>query len=222
MTEVARLKFFKAMRRQYADQFFADGKLRVGTLYDFRRVEDYGDETGDAGEGTKELYSHQRHVTESTIPAFLQQKIRVGPGNQLDIVIDGDGELSAEFQDPDLYVFCVSMDFNRERMRRLGHDACVVIEDTSFFQHLHNAMKPFISPESKGVLRDVIYSSRRHFHAQDRNLPMALVKPERFKYQNEARALWQPYPGQRIEPFRYVYAPLAISSCRKVLLEHTA
>ena len=80
------MKFFKSMRRQHAEQFFVDGKLRVGTLYDFRRVEDYGDETGDAGEGTKQLYSDQRHITESAIPAFLQPKIRVGPGNRLDIV----------------------------------------------------------------------------------------------------------------------------------------
>lgn len=215
------MKFFKSMRRQYAEQFFADGKLRVGTLYDFRRVEDYGDETGDAGEGTKRLYSDQRHVTESTIPAFLQRKIRVGAGNRLDIVIDGDGELAADVQDPDLYIFCVSMDFDRERMRRLGHDACVVIEDTSFFQHLHNAMKPYIAPESKGVLRDVIYGSRRHFHTQDPGLQMAVVKPERFAYQKEARALWLPHPGLPIEPFRYVHASLAISSCRKVVLDDT-
>lgn len=209
------------MRRQYAEHFFADGKLRIGTLYDFRRVEEYGDETGDAGEGTKQLYSDQRHVTESTIPTFLQQKIRVGPGNRLDIVIDGDGELSAEFQDPDLYIFCVSMDFDRERMRRLGHDACVVIEGTSFFQYLHNAMKPYIAPESKGVLRDVIYGNRRHFHAQDPDLPMAVVKPERFKYQNEVRALWLPNPNQRIRPFLYVQVPLAISRCRMIVLDAT-
>lgn len=210
------------MRRQYVEKFLAAGELRVGTLYDFRRVEDYGDETGDAGEGTKQVYSDQRHVTESTIPAFLQQKIRVGPGNRLDIVIDGDGELSAEFQDPDLYIFCVSMDFNRDRMRRLGHDACVVIEDASFFQHLHNAMKPYIAPDSRGVLRDVLYGSRRHFHTEDPSLPMAVVKPERFKYQNEARALWLPHFDRPIEPFIYVHVPLAISSCRIVGLDGLA
>lgn len=82
-------------------------------------------------------------------------------------------------------------------------------------------MKPYIAPESKGVLRDVIYGSRRHFHTQDPNLPMAVVKPERFKYQNEARALWLPYPDKHIEPFLYVHALLAIPSCRMEVLDRT-
>jgi hypothetical protein len=209
------MKFFKSMRRQYAVDFLVSGRLRIGSLYDFRKIESYGDEVGDKGEGTKDLYTDQRHITEQTIPEFLSDRIRVETGNRLDIIMDGDGLVSARFQDPNLYLFCVSTDFDAERIRRLEHDACLVIEDIMFFQHLHNAMRPHIAPNTKGLLGEVLYGTRRHFHEHDPKLPMALVKPERFRYQREARALWIPRPDLSVEPFLYVHAPLAIDSCRR-------
>lgn len=203
------------MRRQYAMEFLASGKLRIGSLCDFRNVECYGDEIGDEGEGTKELYTDQRHITERTIPEFLRDRVRTGTGNRLDIIMDGDGLVSAQFQDPNLYLFCVSRDFDAGRISRLGHDACLVIEGIMFFQHLHNAMRPHIAPNTKGLLGDVLYGTRRYFHEHDPKLAMALVKPERFRYQNEARALWIPRPDRNAESFLYVHAPLAITSCHR-------
>jgi len=206
------------MKRKYAEQFLSEGKLRIGSLYDFRNIEKYGEETGDEGEGTKELYTEQKHVHENNIPDFLKGAIKVGGGSKIDIIIDGDNTIDRKFEDPNLYIYCVSLDFNEDRMRKIGHDACLVIEDQSFFQHMHNAMKTKIAPNTQGVLSSVYYGSRRYLHTRDPNIPMAVIKPERFRYQNEARAIWIPDPEKEIEEFFYINVPMAVLSCRRSLV----
>jgi hypothetical protein len=208
--------FYKSMKRKYAEQFFATGKLRVGSLYDFRKVEDYDEDIGDEGEGTKALWTNQRHITERSIPPFLQGHIRAGGGNRLDIIIDNPNtQVTAQFQDPNYYIFCLSFDFSEARMRKLKHDACIVIEHLSFFTFLHVAMDPYILQDSKGVFSDVLYGPRRHFHSLDPRLPMYRVKPERYGYQNEARVAWIPRPDQPVQPHLYLNVPSARRSCRQ-------
>lgn len=202
------------MQRLHAEQFYQSGKIRIGSLYDFRNIEKYGEETGDDGEGTKELYTTQKHVHEGNIPRFLQDAIKVGPGSHFEWIIDGDHKVSRKFSDPNCYVYCVSMDFSEDRMRRMQHDACVVIEHESYFHHIHNAIKPKLVSGSKGVLCSVHYGPRYLHHSDDHDIPLAAIKPERFRYQQEARAIWLPCNEKEVEEYFYVSVPMAIRACR--------
>jgi len=203
------------MKLEYAEKFYRDGTLRVGSLYDFRKIEKYGEETGDLGEGTKELYTNMKHLHEGNIPNFLKDAIRVGKGSSIDIIIDGENTISRNFEDPNLYIYCVSNSFSKERMVQLGHDACIVIEKKSFFHHLHNALKQHIQQNSVGAMFRVHYGERKYHNKKDPKIPMAVIKPKKFIYQDEVRSIWYPHTEKIVEEYLYIKAPLAMLGCRK-------
>ena len=100
-------------------------------------------------------------------------------------------------------------------MKKLNHNACIVIENESFFQHLHNAMRPHIKPGTNGGLYNVHYGSRVYHHKKDPNIPISVIKPSIFKYQDESRSIWLPREDKPVEEYLYVRAPMAVLGCRK-------
>jgi hypothetical protein len=47
-------RIFKFMRRNHMESFFETGVIRLGTVSDFRREEEFGDCIGDQNEGIHE------------------------------------------------------------------------------------------------------------------------------------------------------------------------
>ena len=199
------LPLYKYMKKKYVHDFFKNGTIRIGTLYDFREIEKHGPEIGDIDEGTKTLTTDGYHMIDtadpSTLPSWLEEsfqntfKLKSESGQLIIHARDG---IRVRLTVPDRFVFSVSDKFDEKLMHEFGYDSCIKINDPKeFFTALTNKMKHMASWM---MLDHCIYRSRIIIGEHDIGLEPSLIKEERYSYQKEVRAIWE---GQRedIKPF---------------------
>ena len=187
---------YKYTYQKYVEDILNDGIFRIGTLYDFRKEENHGDEIGDTGEGTKNLY--YRSSSGPTVldtenpelfPEFLQERILVDrdSGNRLQIVArDG---ISQSYNNDNCYVLCLSDTFDRNTMRQLGYDACIRIDNPKrFIDCISNSIRKLAKFELVDLCE---YQGRTLDHKLGRNIPPVLLKDSRHSYQREVRIVWK-------------------------------
>jgi hypothetical protein len=194
-------RLFKFMERKYARALYQRGKFRVGTLYWYQDAEKHGDGVLDHGEGTME------HMEEAdsdgtaamTLTPFSQTVI---PGGIPKGVRVYDMKIRTHHQEPDTYVYCLSLspswdnDINRE------YDACVEIFDVQAFVGLMHSKLDECELVVPGVQCDrVVYGSRdittktvNQTHTGGPTVRLALLKPARYSNQQEFRFIFQPTP----------------------------
>jgi hypothetical protein len=186
----------------HARDFLTRGVLRIGTLYDFRRIESHTAARGDATEGHVE-YIHRSVIPElitlENAPAPIRQHIeRTG----IPIALHG-GAITAYGDHPDCYVYCASA--SPHAAADYGSH-CIQIDDLAGFltdlsRHLHQVRTLLTDPHGFAapcLYRDRIRLSRSLGEFQE--LPMAFIKPPSRSADEEVRAVWHPVE-QPIEPF---------------------
>lgn len=192
------IPLFKYTRRQDAESMMEHGHFLVGTLHEFRKVEAHGDEVGDPGEGTKQLFDNLDGSWQDVTGRrnLAQSVISAPPG--ADIQFSG-VRVQVRQEVPNMYVFCVSAALSRRVMEAFHRDTCLAIyKPKAFFKALDAAMR------AKGLVKSCTVVQCQYGHRErdiqtDDNVHPAQLKPARHSYQREYRALWEPVT-QPIEP----------------------
>lgn len=197
---------YKFIKKKHAHEFFKNGNIRIGTLYDFRDVEKHGAEIGDLDEGTKTLTTGGYHMLDtadpSTIPSwyaphFQKSFIPDGPDARLVMHAGGSG-ISVKLTVPNRYVFCTTEGIDAVVWKQPGYDACIKINSPSgFFKALTNKLKH----KAHWITLDrCVYRSRTVIGEHDDQLEPALIKEQRHAEQREVRAIWEAVDHE-INPF---------------------
>lgn len=204
MSQVDRL--YKYTMAQFARDMVEHGRFRLGTLYEYRRIEKHGIAVGDAEEGTHKTILDAKRPTSFSLQDgspeaqyFHQHILREDQKHKdVRIVMASGAKLIANTNSEDLYVFATSLTFDLNAMHEFGYNACVAIERPDrFVQALSRSLRHvarFVG------FAPVVYTNRETDYLAPHRTHPALLKGTEYAYQTEARALWQP-TGKTIEPF---------------------
>ena len=189
----ASVMVYKYLKAHHAIDLTEQGKLRVGTLGDFRSNKTLDPAIRDANEGLRVSYVDPDTFDlrkPDEVPAIVKELIKVPPEG-VGIVFKDIG-FQVEVESPDYYIYSVSTECSSGLMKRLQYDACVAIRDPQeFFQSLTNQLV-----REWGVLQawfePCIYASRRQHHLAEPAGHPALLKDPSDQQNREVRGLWKP------------------------------
>jgi hypothetical protein len=190
---------YKATEAQWADAFFKDGSLKIGTVWNFRKRE-LGTRLGDPIEGIRSY-----HV----------------PGLDYDCLAGGITK--------DSYAFCMSKDFDKDRFAADKYDAAFQINHFGFFVEIAqalNAINPLrlfsLSPVAYASVEEVAQLHSERIRAGAGPLAampiLANIKPRGvYEEQHEVRAVFEP----EIDPNAGMYSDEEDIGTVLDLMEHT-
>ncbi len=178
------------MRKPHADLLVKRGKLRIGTLYEYRDMDKHGYHVGDDGEGKKSLYMDVKSEdwTPDTQPDFAKGLIGIGSG----ISVHMENVLFERPENsPDYYLYCATQEFDETALQDFGYNSCVVIRNPNeFFAAITRKLR------HRGIFEGIFpcqYLPRRVEHDKDHGIHPAVIKDPRYRNQKEVRALWRPF-----------------------------
>ncbi len=187
---------YRFMSRDNARRLVRQGQIRIGTLHDFRRTEEYGEERGDAGEGTATIYT--------------SEDFELGDGSPEDTLVRGkfftERSSGSTFQnirfqvpmDSNVYVCCFCDKLDPIVMDDFGPVAIKIIQPKKFVEEIAKVLwlKKLLGPQA--ALAPCEYGSREK-DVRAQLLHPAFLKPSRYAYQREVRAIFTP-KSQELEP----------------------
>lgn len=194
---------YKYLHKKHAKMLLERGKLRIGTLYEFRDIEKHGVEIGDATEGQKSIFMEINKETwnPKNQPEFSKNFFNLG--NNGSLTIQGI-TLEKPINSPDYYIYSTTEVFDENILSDFGYDICVIIENPEkFFAAITRTLR------HKGVFEGVFrcqYHSKRLSHDRDHGIHPAIIKSPEYEKQKEVRTLWKPKKNS-IQPI--------IIECRK-------
>ncbi len=187
---------YRFMNRTDARSLVRQGQIRIGTLHDFRRTEEYGDERGDAGEGTATIYTSEDFELGDNSPEDRFVRGTFFTDRSKRAVIQ-----NIRFQvpvDANVYVCCFCDKLDPNVMDDFGPVAIKVIQPAKFVEEIARALwqKKLLGPQM--ALAPCKYGSRER-DVRTKLLHPAFLKPSRYAYQREVRAIFTPM-SQELEP----------------------
>lgn len=190
---------YKYTHREHAEAMINEGKVRLGTLYDYRRQE-HGGAIGDTDEGIYKVFSDEdfEYTGPSGASPFHRHFIK--------------GEGHARFQGirfehrrvtHNAYMFCCSSEFSESMMQKYraepGYDACVRINaPVRFFDEISKVLGREITD---WVVGNCVYLKREFHHTQEPDTSPGFVKDPLYAWQKEVRAVWIPKNPENIPAF---------------------
>ncbi|MDH3375104.1 MAG: hypothetical protein OER22_08700 [Gammaproteobacteria bacterium] len=210
---------YKYIRRQHMEAFFRNGALKIGSLYEYRALEELGSIIGDASEGVHitRLDSTKRREFQlqdgSPEAAFFKKHI-LGPDQQnieKKVVLAAGATLMAHSNSPNYYIYCVSSEYDERVMRQFGCDRCIEIVDPErFFKAISKNIRHKASFEG---CFPVSYGNKTTDHLNPHEAHPALLKDDSYSDQKEIRAIWKPFKEPKGSLF--INAPKAARHCRE-------
>jgi hypothetical protein len=211
-------RLFKYSDPKWADALANEGKIRIGTLYDFRREEDHGEERGDKEEGLRitETTPSLGVVTSKTAPPIIRRALSIPDGAGIDFGDTGGIVFRQEF--PDVFVYCTCARYEPAVERTFG-GACVEIFDVrGFFTAITRQLSkpdefgiPFVT--SAAIANHCDYGERHQVGRHVATYHPAFRKPKRYEHQAEVRAIWAT-PRTVIAPMNLTVTDLVRCCCR--------
>jgi len=215
MTEL----LYKYLRREHADSFFARGTIRIGTLQEFRRVEEHGNAVGDVDEGQHHtVFSFQGggniDLSEDSPAAEYIRKQILGIGDKranVTMALHQDTRIIHRGQSKNYYIYCLTAHFNEASMREFGYNSAIVVHQPEDFliaisrRIRHRGTPVYFGP--------VVYKDKITGWNKPHDVHPALLKSPNYAYQHEWRALWDPI-GSNSRPI-FVNVPEAIRYCAR-------
>lgn len=213
------MKLYKYLQRQFLEEFFHRGSLKIGTLSEYRNVEAFGPVIGDRDEGTSSTELGFKRGDEVALGGsspearFLRNILQTTPQqcSNMKIVslVDGYNFVSQE-NSPELYIYCMTEAFDLEVMHQFGCDSCLEITNPASFL---SAISHRIRHKARlDGLHPIQYMSRKTTFTSPHQVHPALMKDNSFLAQREWRAVWVPTKKQ-IRPL-FIDVPRAIRYCR--------
>lgn len=197
------------MKREHADLLVHKGRLRIGTLLDFKNIEKHRAEVGDAEEGRRTTTVAQDPSGTTTFDSLSL----FGNTFQNLVIEDCEGDaIYIEETSPQFYIFCASATKDKEAMEAMGYDTCVEIQNPLFFfqlltQRSELQLKIDLTLPSYFMMGPCDYSHNPMISAaaannsviEESSVPAFFQKLPEFAYQTEFRAVWKP-KGENAEP----------------------
>lgn len=215
------MRFFKYMPRRYLEAFFRRGSIKIGSLYEYRKTEHYGNVVGDKNEGlhmTELSFEGDREIdlAEDCPEANFFKKNILRPDQQgiknVSIKIESGTRLIALSHSSDRYIYCMSSEYNPQVMKQFGCDACMeIINPEAFFSALSRRIRH--QGNFDGCF-DVQYMSKLTHYTMPHKLHPAIMKEVEFAYQKELRAIWAPHKPLS-QPI-FINVPKAVRHCRVI------
>ena len=211
--------FFKCLPKKHLEAFLLRGSLKIGTLYEYRKIEKYGGAVGDKNEGLHktELFlpgGGQIDLASTTPEAEFFRKHVLRPDqtdSKVKIVLEDGASLMAHSNSQDLYIYCMTSTFDEAAMKIFGCDTCLeIIRPDEFFAAISRRMR------HKGKFEGVVpiqYMDKTTHYLKPHRLHPALMKDTEYAYQSEWRAIWAPTRPPR-KPL-LMEVPRAIRHCRQ-------
>lgn len=186
---------YKYLEPKWADAMVHAGSMRIGTLNAYRELEAKDLERGDIGEGTRTLHSDDTaRVYNSTaeLPPVLRG-ISCGPRG---LATNGPNAIVIENRVLDVYVYCLTEQFDRTVMETFG-GACVRLEKPAKFfaavdDRFRTQLREIGSSLNEGALARCVYVERRQNYHAATPVHDCYLKPPRYEHQHEYRAVWRP------------------------------
>lgn len=213
------MRLYKYMPQKYLDNFFKRGSLKVGTLYEYRKVEQYGEAIGDGAEGilvTK--FSHQAGISvdlgsNSPEALYLRKTFGfVGPPGAI-IEFSPAGGINHRVESENAYIFCTTSEYNADVMREFGGACIEIVRPDEFFKAISHTIR------HKGTFQHcgpIEYKERETRWDKPHSTHACMVKDSRYAYQKEVRTIWAP-AKDAITPL-FVNVPAAVRFCRPYAL----
>lgn len=212
------MPLYKYMMKQHLEGFLKRGTLRIGTLYEYRKVENYGPVIGDDAEGTQQTLFEMPEggrvdLSSDTQEAIYLRQILPGVNNQkvpLQVNFQPGSQIIFGGEAPELYIYCTAATFDAEVMEKFGYDACLEITIPSkFFGVISRTLRHKCDFADLGPIE---YTEKRTDWTSPHQSPPWMMKSREYAYQQEVRAIWKPKKAT-VEPF-FIDVPDAIKYCR--------
>lgn len=217
------MKLYKYLQRKYLEEFLRLGRLKIGTLYEYRNVEALGTVIGDYDEGTRSTELGLNKGDEVALGGnspearFLRSGLQTTPKkcSNMKIVslVDGYNAVLQEHS-PELFIYCMTETFDPKVMHQFGCDSCLeIIDAVSFFSAISHRIRH--KAKLDGVY-PIQYMSRKTSFTSPHQVHPAIMKDNAYLSQREWRAVWVP-TKKNIHPL-FIDVPRAIRYCRPHIL----
>ncbi|HHX7431034.1 hypothetical protein [Legionella pneumophila] len=189
------IPLYKYLKNEHAD-FLLEGKIRIGTLFYFREIEQHGDEIGDSNEGKKEVFEDIKDLTiedpssQNTLSKFAQKYIKLENTAQNTTFINC--ELVEQQHSNNCFIYCMSKRFDRILGSQLYGNAHACIKIRSPYKFINCISKAINNCAVFVNLSSVIYGDRRQAYGEHNNYHASIIKPPLHKHHKEVRAIWTP------------------------------
>ncbi|MEG5938846.1 hypothetical protein UXO69_05125 [Enterobacter hormaechei] len=214
------MKLYKYMKSEYAETFLKNGTLRIGTLMDFKKNENFNEAIGDKNEGSHfpqidfqgKTYTANLNNSQKS---FLKGALELPSGSFM-----SGFSVVREITSKDFYVYCLTIEPSRKAMDVFECDTCIEISNPLNFLSL---LTKKVSEKSRGLSwhGPVSYLDKHYQYDNDPGYHPATTKDIKYSYQKEYRFIWHSRMGSNkdivLEPF-YIKVPKAIKQCRIIRL----
>jgi hypothetical protein len=194
------MSLFKYLEPCWADQMVGVGATRIGTLYDFRRIESLDAERGDKDEGVRISLTdgNEGLIAGEDLPWFVRESLRIPPGIKLQF------EKGAVFEvhqsSPDAYVFCMCSKFDQSIMQRFGGACVEIVDPARYFAAARQSLDGWTADGVRKIsgfqLAPCQYVAREQTWPDVIPYDPIFRKPLAYSHQCEIRAAW----GTRVAP----------------------
>jgi hypothetical protein len=200
---------YEYLKKEHAELLLMYGYLRVGTLYDFRKIE-HKIGIADPKEGKKTVTHHIKNLnvnsknwkTKSTTLNYRSLK-------QFGIIADKGVNLQfcnatfiTDFNTSDRFIFCTSKRIINDAAKELeGYNYCLEIIDPFNFCKCISVELNKIKPIKFNGWHDVTYKNRSEkWNGENFGIAPELIKEDFYKGQSEIRAIWEIIESLEITP----------------------
>jgi hypothetical protein len=183
---------YKYLKRSYADDLITRGTVRIGTLYEYRKIDLKNTARTDFMEGSQ-IFRVEGSISTSRPSAGLDyiRRFTNFQGSEL----SGDNAFVHEIGSPDCYLYCTTSSFDERAMSEFGDDACVrIIDPHAFFEIITAELARRALVKSAAVVAECIYGPKSQPFTSDNPGKLAgwRLKPMAHAHQREVRAMWIP------------------------------
>jgi hypothetical protein len=141
---------YKYLPKRYLKAFLDRGSLKIGTLYEYRQTDAYGEDIGDKDEGL--------HKTELCLPGggeielgsntpeaefFRKHVLRTDQqSSKVKIILKDEARVVVQSHSQDLYIYCMTAEYSASVMKKGGYDACLeIVRPSEFFQTISRKIR---------------------------------------------------------------------------------
>jgi len=177
--------------------------MRIGTLYDFRRSEEFGEEIGDKDEGRKSITMELKpghYDINNPIPSDAPINVTFKPGGFMSFAGEG-VRIGTGIEDQDAFIYCLTEENDPVQLAKLGYLSGFEVHDVSGF---HDAITSVLSNKvgafSFARVGKCVYKSRDEDYNSVTGVPPTLIKEPKYSYQREYRIVWRDIRIQDYQP----------------------
>ncbi len=192
------MTLYKYINKKYLDDIFIHGRIKIGTLYEYRKEEELGLIVGDKEEGQHNTTlggdeALEIDLGQNTLEAEYFRNHVLRPDqrhSKVKIIMEKGAKLIANTNSPNYYIFCMTSKYSEEVMKEFECDACIeIFNPEHFFKIISRVIRHKATFDGA---YEITYGNKTTDHLNPHTVHPAILKDERYINQEEVRAIWVP------------------------------